>query len=206
MTSTKEWAKAHGLCIEEAVPFNDEERTQCPRSVEEVAIRSIILHAVAAVGYKVEPKPLVDWLKDQQIWDFVSPIEKDWFAAKRMTDEERSHLCWRVEAEWTLLWAISKVESLGLPTQTCNTTMLVDEIMPALGDPIAEFIASSKLRSPGALLVEDDRAYNLHCYARQAYKNNSFPDDLVYGVLVQRHYAFEWLNSSDDWDDVRLDT
>ncbi|WP_249369667.1 DUF4272 domain-containing protein [Acaryochloris marina] len=196
----------HDLCIEATVPFKNQEGNQCPRSVEEVAIRSIILHTVAAVGYKVDSKLLVDWLKDQQIWECVSPLEKTWFATKEITDEDRSPLCWRVEAEWTLLWAISKVQSLGLPTQTCDTATLVDDIMPTLGDPIAAFIASSKLRSPGALLVEDDRVYNLHCYARQAFKTNTVPDDLIYDVLVQRHYAFEWLHSRDEWDDIRLDT
>lgn len=206
MTTTIEWVQAHGVCIEATVPFKDQDGNQCPRSVEEVAIRSIILHTVAAVGYRVDSKLLVDWLKDQQIWDYVSPLEKTWFAAKAMTNKERSRLCWRVEAEWTLLWAISKVQSLGLPTQTCDTAILVDDIMPTLGDPIAAFIASSQLRSPGALLVEDDRVYNLHCYARQAFKTNTVPDDLIYDVLVQRHYAFEWLQSRDEWDDIRLDT
>ncbi|MGR3273888.1 DUF4272 domain-containing protein [Acaryochloris marina NIES-2412] len=150
MTTTIEWAQAHGVCIAATVPFKDQEGNQCPRSVEEVAIRSIILHTIAAVGYRVDSKLLVDWLKDQQIWDYASPLEKTWFAAKEMTHKERSRLCWRTEAEWTLLWAISKVQSLGLPTQTCDTAILVDDIMPTLGDPIAAFIASSQLRSPGA--------------------------------------------------------
>lgn len=206
MTTTIEWAQAHGVCIEATVPFTEQVREPCPRSVKEVAIRSIILHTVAAVGYGVDSKLLVDWLKDQQLWDYVSPLEKIWFAAKGMTDEECRHLCWRVEAEWTLLWAISKVQSLGLPTQTCDTATLVDDIMPILGDPITAFIASAKLRSPDALLVEDDRVYNLHCYARKAFKSNAAPDDLIYDVLVQRHYAFEWLHSRDEWDDIRLDT
>ncbi|BDM77168.1 DUF4272 domain-containing protein [Acaryochloris marina] len=206
MTTTIEWAQTHGVCIEATVPFKEQVGEPCPRSVEEIAIRSIILHTVAAVGYRVDSKCLVDWLKDQQIWDYVSPLEKTWFTAKEMTNEERRRLGWRIEAEWTLLWSISKVQSLGLPTQTCNTATLVDDIMPKLDDPIATFIASAKLRSSSALWVEDNRVYNLHCYARQAFKSNTVPDDLIYDVLVQRHYAFEWLHSRDEWDDIRLDT
>jgi hypothetical protein len=82
----------------------------------------------------------------------------------------------------------------------------VDEIMPMLGDSIESFVSSAVLRSPSQLLGEDDRSYNLHCYVRKAYRTKTFPDDLIYDVLWQRHYAFEWLRGDDDWDDVRTDT
>ncbi len=78
--------------------------------------------------------------------------------------------------------------------------------MPALGDSIESFLLSAELRSPGELLAEDDRIYNLHCYARQAIRQGEMPEDLIYDVLFQRHYAFEWLNGDDDWDDVCTDT
>jgi hypothetical protein len=129
----------------------------------------------------------------------------DRFVSNR-TDKQRSDARWRQEAQWALLWAIRKVAALGLPTKTCDTGLLVDEIMPALGDSIDSLVRSAMLRPPAELLGEDDRTYNLHCYARVAFRDGTMPEDLVYAVLFQRHYAFEWLSGDDDWDDVTTDT
>ncbi len=206
MVSTKEWAASHGLCVDDTVPPVDDYKEPYKRTAEEVAIRTIILHSLAAVGYEVDPHPIIDWLKDQDVWDHVSPNEQAFLCASDPSDQERSDARWRQEAQWALLWTVRKIESLGLPTQTCDTGKLVDEIMPALGDPIDSFVSSAKLRPPSGLLAEDDRIYNLHCYARQAYRQNAMPDDLVYDVLFQRHYAFEWLNGDEEWDSVTTDT
>ena len=206
MRNTKEWAAAHGLCVDDSVPPVDDYSEPYKRTAGDVAIRTIILHGVAAVGYGVDPQPVIDWLKGQSLWDAVSPNEQAFLCADNPSDKQRSDARWRQEAQWALLWAIGKVKALGLPTQTCDTGRLVDEIMPALGDPIDSFVSSAELRQPSELLGEDDRTYNLHCYARQAFREDLLPDDLVYDVLFQRHYAFEWLSGEDDWDGVRTDT
>ena len=77
--------------------------------------------------------------------------------------------------------------------------------MPTLGESIESFVSSAKLRTNRELLAEEDRVHNLHCYARQADRKNEMPDDLIYDVLYQRHYSFEWL-SGDEWDDAKMDT
>lgn len=206
MTSTKEWAKSHGLCVDDDVPPASDDCEPYKRTSEEVAIRTIILHCVAAVGYEVDPRPVIEWLQDQSIWNNVSSREQAFLSSESPSDKERNAAKWRQEAQWALLWAIGKIDSLGLPTRTCDTGKLVGEIMPALGNPIDSFISSAKLRSSAELCGEDDRVYNLHCYARQSFGSEDWPDDLVYDVLFQRHYAFEWLNGDVGWDSVRTDT
>ena len=64
MTSTKQWAASHGVCVEDAVPAVDDYNEPYERTAEEVAMRTIILHGVAAVGYEVDRQPVMDWLKD----------------------------------------------------------------------------------------------------------------------------------------------
>jgi hypothetical protein len=206
MASTREWAASHGVCVDDVVPPVDDWNEPCRRTSEEVAVRTIILHCVAGVGYGVDPCPVIDWLKDENLWDHVSADEQAFLRAESPSAKVLSDARWRQEAEWALLWTIRKVESLGLPTQTCDTQRLVDEIMPGLGDSISSFVSSAELRPPSELLTEDDRIYNLHGFARQAHRQDSLPDDLVYDILFQRHYAFEWLSGDDDWDDVRTDT
>lgn len=206
MVTTKQWAVSKGIDAAEFLPADADYNEPTPRSAQEVATRTVILHAVAATGYGVDPEPIVEWLVEQSIWEHASAKEQFLLTATAPSDEELSEACWRQEAQWALLWAISKVDTLGLPTQTCDTGLLVDQIMPGLGESTDPFVSSARLRLPGELLVEDDRTYNLHCYARPALRQNSLPGDLIYPVLFQRHYAFEWLTSTDNWDDVRLDT
>jgi hypothetical protein len=206
MPNTKEWAASHGLCVDDIVPPIVEYTDPYHRTAEDVAIRTIILHCVAAVGYKVNPDAMIAWLKDEAIWEHVTPNEQKIFCDVRPSNQRLGDARWRQEAEWALLWTIGKIESLGLPTRTCDTERLVDEIMPGLGEPIDSFVKSASLRPPSELLGEDDRVYNLHCYARQAIRARNLPEDLVYGVLFQRHYAFEWLSGDDEWDNVQTDT
>lgn len=205
MATTKEWASSHGICVADSVPAVDATGYEIHRTVAQIAKRIIVLHAITATGYGIDPLPVVDWLKEQGLWADTSPKEKAFLTATDLSSEELLLASWRQEAQWTLLWAIQKVSKLGLPINTCDTAKLVNEIMPSLGESVEPFISSGELRDNSELLAEEDRIYNLHCYARQAQNENTMPEDLNYNVLFQRHYAFEWL-SGDDWDNVQTDT
>ena len=91
-------------------------------------------------------------------------------------------------------------------TRCCDTRRLVEEIIPGLGDDIQSFVTQSELRSPGALLAEDDRTYDLWCSALATQRRDeSLPSDLNLGVLRERRYAFEWMDGNQDWDEVTCD-
>lgn len=202
---TKAWAASHNISVADTAPPILNYEGTYKRTAEDVAVRAVILHCVAAVGFGLDPSPIIDWLKAQSLWISVSPKEQAFLCADTRSDEACNDARWRTEAQWTLLWSIQYVDALGLPTQCCNTAKLVDDIMPALDEPLDSFITQAALRPPSEFFAEQDRVYNLHCYARQAYRQKKFPEDLIYDVLFQRHYAFEWLDG-DDWDDVRTDT
>ena len=209
MIKTKEWAEAHGINTQEVLPPIENYDEPYKRNAEEVAVRTIILHAVAAVGYGVNPEPVIEWFRNQSVWDQVSPQERTFLVSRkprRLLEQDRIGARWLQEAQWALLWAIQKVESIGLPTRICDTTRLASEIMPGLGDEIQPFVSSARLRPAPNLRAEDERVYKLHFEAQQAYEQDEVPEDLVYGVLLQRRYAFEWLRSGDDWDDVKTNT
>jgi hypothetical protein len=209
MIKTKEWAETRGIDTQDVLPPIEDYDEPYKRTAEEIAVRTIILHAVAAAGHGVNREPIIEWFKNQSIWDQVSPREKAFLLSQkpyRLLEEDRRGARWLQEAQWALLWTIQKVESIGLPTKTCDTTRLAKEIMPGLGDDIQPFISSARLRPAPTLRAEDERVYKLHFEARQAYELDAMPDDLVYGVSFQRYYAFEWLRSGDDWDDVKTNT
>ena len=106
-----------------------------------------------------------------------------------------------------MLWLVGMVDSLGLPTKLCNSRRLCEDIIPPLGSDIGKFLASAKLRPPGLILAEDDRTYNMWCYAYGAYsKGQPLPKDLQWSVLYERRYAFEWLDGMQEWDEVTCDS
>jgi len=206
MKTTKEWAKLLNISVEEDLaPIPDFSKPYA-RSARDVAVRAVILQGVVAVACEVEPQPVVAWFQEQEIWSGVTPRERDFLLSSSNTESEQNQFQWKQEAEWALLWMAGKVESLGLPTHQCDSRRLVDEIIPALGGDIRVFVESAKLRSPGALLAEDDRTYDLWCHVHLARrKGEELPKDLNLGVLKEWRYAFEWMDGFQAWDDVTCD-
>jgi hypothetical protein len=205
MLSTETWARSLGLSVEPTPPTVEGYTKRCPRSSRQIAVRAVILQGIVAVALEVDPKPIIEWFREQRLWRSVTPDEKAFLHNPLPTKEQRSKFGWHMEAEWTLLWVIGKVESLGLPTKECDTRRLVDEIIPPLGSEIADFLAAARVREPGVLLAEDDRTYNMWCYAQKARRKRELPADLNWSVLYERRYAFEWLDGMQDWDDVTCD-
>lgn len=206
MSATKAWAESLKVeAGEHLAPIAGYSKLYA-RSGSEVATRAVILQGVAAIAYNVASAPIIRWFQGQSIWDAVTPQERSFIMRADSTESEQLQFRWKQEAEWALLWMIGKVQSIGLPTRCCDTRRLVDEIMPALGDDLEDFIDQAKLRPPGALLAEDDRTYDLWCYSLAAQRRREqLPDDLNLGVLRERRYAFEWMDGNQDWDEVSCD-
>jgi len=217
MLSTIEWTKLHNESVEDVPPEEVSFTERYPRTAREIAVRAIILQNVIDVAYNlqhvvdgtdaVDAETMIAWFQAQGIWEAVTPQEKAFLLSPTPTLEQCHDFQQHQEAEWTLLWMIGKVEALGLPTHFCDGLRLADEtIMPGLLTDIESFLSSVELHDPGILLAEDDRTYNLWCYALQDRRyNRPLPYDLNLTVLYERRYAFEWLNSTDEWDHVTCD-
>ena len=206
MTKTKEWAESFNIDTQDILPQSEEIIESYCRTASEVAIRTIILHSIVAAGAGIDRERIIGWLEDQSLWDNVSPRERAVLQSPMRFREDRSGAQWLQEAQWALLWTIQRVKSLGLPTKTCDSVKLVDEIMPVLGgDDIDRFIASAEFRPATEICAENDRISRLYYYTRQAVDNEEeMPEDLIYSVLYHRYYVFRWLISNDPWDDVDM--
>lgn len=206
MRTTKAWAKSLKVDGREDLPPVARYSKPYARSAGEVATRAVILQGVVSVAYEVPAQPIVKWFEKEGIWCQVTPEEQAFLLSAECTDSQQLEFRWKQEAEWALLWMIGKVQSLGLPTRCCDTRRLVDEIIPALGDELQAFIGQAELRSPGALLAEDDRTYNLWCYVLAAQRRKQkIPSDLNLWVLRERRRAFEWMDGNQNWDEVTCD-
>jgi hypothetical protein len=161
MSAAKLWAESLKVATEaDLLPIPDFSKLYA-RTASEIAIRAVILQGAVAVAYGVEAQPIIEWFQAQTIWGDVTPKERVFMSSSAHTESELVQVQWKPEAQWALLWMVGRVESLGLPTHYCDTRRLADEIIPALGDDLRPFIAQSELRSPGTLLAEDDRSYDL---------------------------------------------
>lgn len=201
MIKTKEWAESFGINTDNNLPPAEDYNEEHKRTAEEVAVRTIILHAVAAAGDGLDRPALVTWLERENLWTNTSPREQTFLLSPKLFREDFSGALWLMEAQWALLWAIQRVESLGLPVKTCDTHRIINEIMPVLGDETGDFISSAELRSAPELCAEEERTDKLY-HAFQNGEEAGLPEDLIYPVLLQRQYAFKWLSREDDWDNV----
>jgi hypothetical protein len=210
MIKTMEWAESLGIDTMDILPPLEDENSDKPykRTAREVAARVIVLHTIAAASYGIERENIVEWLKKENLWQYVSPREQDFLLSSKpgkLLARDRENTQWLQEAQCALLWTIQKVPSLGLPIGTCDNIKLVDEIMPELINEVDAFISSAELRPEPVLRAEEDRIAKLYDAARQTSQEGEMPEDLVYGVLFQRRYAFQWLCSGDEWDDIKTD-
>ena len=205
MAKTKEWAESLNIDTQDILPPSEDIIESYCRTAGEVAIRTIILHSIVAAGSGVDTERITGWLQDQNFWEQTSPREQSLLLIPRRIKEDRSGVQWLQEAQWALLWSVQRVKNLGLPTKTCDSVKLVDEIMPVLGgDDIDQFISSAELRPVAEFSAETDRISRLYYYARKAADNEEMPQDLIYSVLYNRCYAFRWLTGDDPWDDVDM--
>jgi hypothetical protein len=206
-TTTAAWARSLGISTDPTPPIIDGYAEPCRFTARQIATRALVLQGVVAVAAGVDPEPVLEWFREQDLWEAISPRERAFLLDPGSVDESaRNGLGWRQEAEWALLWVVGKVEALGLPTRQCDTRRLVDEIVPALGSDTEAFLSCAETRPPGLLLAEDDRHYDLWCaHARARRESERLPGDLQLAVLYQRRYAFEWLCGPEPWDDTPCD-
>ncbi|WP_262919228.1 DUF4272 domain-containing protein [Niabella hibiscisoli] len=126
---------------------------------------------------------------------------------KILTRQEEVNISWRTEAIWLLLWAIHKVENLALPTHEIEPNDIFERLPEFLSDP-SGFIREAMVRPTSAILDMSDLVYRLHWAAKNADLNNEpMPGGLKLSIVMERHYAINWLTFyADDWDDITLDT
>jgi Domain of unknown function (DUF4272) len=158
---TEEYLRSLGVPINPHLPrVEDESDTRLRPSIE-VAKRSVALYSVSAVGFGASSERAIKWLQNEELWDTVSPQEQAFLLQANPPQQDISNASWRVEALWTLLWCLGKVDSLGFPPDTCNVD-LVQELMPPPDTSCEQYIRSAAIRPLSDVLDETDRIYRIH--------------------------------------------
>ncbi|NBP70068.1 MAG: DUF4272 domain-containing protein [Cytophagia bacterium] len=188
-------------------PTVEEEDEVKVRSPKEIAKRLLCLtYLCYAIEDEESKAQVIEFLKKDNLWDRVTDDEKLLFTKPKLTDQERVNVSWRSEAIWLLLWTIKKVDELDLPLDEVNIADIVDRL-PKLMSSTKDFIESAEIRATGEILDQSDLIYRLHWATRQAELDNNVELDLNPSIVVERHYAINWVTYyADNWDDITTDT
>lgn len=177
------------------------------RSAEQIAKRALALAAVVSCAYGDSKEDVSRWLKNEKLWDDLSPSEKTFLETETST-ETNAELTWKIEALIPLLWAINKIDEMPGIDKQCDTDPLKQAVIWS-PDATHEYISSSELRDEDEIFDEYEKVYQAHWEVRDAQLNNkTMPKKYDPEVVYERHYGFNWLTGymGQGWDDITTDT
>jgi hypothetical protein len=198
--------RAEGVPINKFLPVIETEKDARRRTKEVVAYRALALLVVAAKGEGLE-QPVVDrMIADYGLGRHFTPKEAAFVKTAAPSEHDRIQFVWRYEAAWVMLWALGYVERLERPIAICDVPRAVQFMRER---NTKQFLADAKLRSMPEVLDQADQIYRYHWAVVDARVNGrKAPAALDPGVVMERHYALNWLFGymEQNWDDISTDT
>jgi hypothetical protein len=187
--------------------MNDTENKDIPRTAEQIARRSIVLHCIIAAAHGVSKPDISDWQQVGGLWAELSPRELQFMKQEGNSESEINWMTWLVEAQVALLWSIKKIDKLPSLNTQCNTGLLV-EAMPGLFESTNSFTESAVHRDLKELQIYEEKLYNMRCDHAQTQKNNVISKDIKKEMAFFRHYGFSWNVGycNQLWDEITPDT
>jgi hypothetical protein len=179
------------------------------RSAHEVAVRALALFSAVGVALGAPRSEVVPWLKAEQLWGELSPLEREFLSHEDAPERTRINYSWHSERLMVLLWALGKVPALPASSVQCDTQLFQELLPPYVDESVPSFVESAKLRSDDELLSKADELLDQHWKARDAHLNGRPPPAEVDIEIVQeRHQAINWVIGYDGlpWDEVTTDT
>lgn len=179
------------------------------RDCQEVAHRALALFGVVGIALGAPRDDIVGWLKDEALWDELSPTELAYVVTKENTEKDTINASWKSEALIVLLWTLRKVEKLPPPNEQCDTSIFQELIPPFADMSVAQFIAAAEYRSEKVLRDMAEELMRFHWQARDAQIHTKPPPSNVdIEIIQERHHAINWVIGYDalPWDEVTTNT
>lgn len=197
--------------------------TESLRTPQEVAQRVLALHAVVCVARGRPREETLAELKASGAHVALSPKEHTFLAVKKLPEQERQSMIWKLEDLWLLMWSLRHIDKFSWPNEMCDVEGLHELIFEKSKDSKA-FIEQAQLRSLRSILDACQMIIQLQAVIRSAHlADEVIPENLNWkkptkqvsvlecptiGVVAERHYALNWLRKfgDADWDDVDVPT
>jgi hypothetical protein len=189
---------------------------------EKIKIRDkeeIIKRAIAICIVSVYAEGICTGTEVKKNQELISGIIKKYNASTFFTKEERKFMddadplkkdainfAWKYECYNVLLWALSFFDDLEMPNKICDVPKIVQILVD--NKSYEEFERNSKVREKEEILDQADLIYRYNWACVDARINGKKINNLDSGVVVERHYALNWLINylGQDWDNVTTDT
>lgn len=204
---TEEILKSLNLPFIEHLPMIEEENEVRIRKSNEIAERILILTYLNYVSEEPQDaKKVIDFLKSNNLWKKVSPVEKQLFKSKKLTQQDKIDISWRSEAIWVLLWIINKTDKIELPIDQVEISEIISKLPDFLSDP-TNFVKTSTIRPTSEILDFSDLIYRIHWATTNTDLNNEKSLEFDSSIVYERHYAINWVTYyEDEWDEITTDT
>jgi hypothetical protein len=192
--------------INQHLPVIETENEAKRRSKEEIAQRALCVLLVAVKGEGLEQSVVERIAQDFKLRNSFTPNERAFIVASAPSQNDRLQFSWKYEAAWVLLWALGYVSILEKPTKICDVKFAVKTMRDRGPDG---FSVGAKLRPLRDILDQADQIYRYHWAVVDArIKGKPAPAQLEAGVVLERHYALNWLIGymDQDWDNISTDT
>jgi hypothetical protein len=188
------------------LPVIETEAESTRRSTEEVAERAMALCTIALKGEGLEQELVGKQIALYGLTGAFTPKEIEFLKNANATENDRIQFAWRYECYWVMLWALGYVDNLQRPDTICDVRHAVAILRENGGDG---FRKNARLRPQNEILDAADLIYRYHWAVVDArIKNLKAPAGLDGGIVMERHYALNWLigYSDQEWDDISTDT
>ena len=187
------------------------------RSRKEMVQRAAALFAVAVYSEVMlsegsgREEALFNFNKMEQLYgveSYLTPDEAAYIDNPDPEEQECIQFGWRYECAGVLLWAAGVVDDLPYPSKIIDVPVLAAIFWQHKG--IGELLSKGFPRSQSEILDAADITlrYDWACVEAQIHEKDA-PASLNGGVVMERHYAFNWIigaNGGADWDDIQPNT
>lgn len=190
----------------EHLPLIETEAESTRRTTEQVATRAMALCIVAVKGEGLEQKIIDELIDEYELASAFTPKEKEFISNPDPNQQERVQFAWRYECYWVMLWALGYVDTLERPDKICDVKVAISLLRDNGRDG---FLKNARLRPQSEILDAADLIYRYHwAVVDTRIKELDAPAGLDAGIVLERHYALNWLMGYMDqaWDDVSTDT
>ncbi|MDE5944565.1 MAG: DUF4272 domain-containing protein, partial [Rikenella sp.] len=187
------------------------------RTPEETIRRAVTLFSLASYAHgmlaeKPDRNKELDTFnardKQYDLRPFLTEKEKAYLADPKPEQSANWPFEWRYEAAHPLFWATGIVDELRFPSEISD--------IQAMGDfldkqrDMDELLSRIRMRSEAEILDAADLTlrYDWACVEARI-NNQDAPAELNGDIVMERHYAFNWLigsNNGADWDDIHPHT
>ncbi len=188
----------------ESLPAIEDTKQSFRRDVTEVARRALALFVVASKAEGADQAHIKELISMYDLDEAFTKEEQDFICSQDIDEVTRIQFWWRHESFCVLLWALGFIKTMKYPDQLGEVFLAVTTLVEKTAE---EFLNESNLRDQIEIIDQADLIYRYDWAVRDAQiKGREAPQGLDSSVVLERHYALNWLIQNVDWDEVSTDT